>query len=280
MLTRHARHIALLALLGCAGHAPATPAVIPAAAPACVADTTSDTLRVDVTDSTRQFSPVRTCEGRRWTFVIRKIDPRAARDALDAGIDVLVTADPAAIAYAATRSDYDSAPLPWDRLYVLALPDPAPDTSRVSALRVDLAANAVRVEARPAESPPPCGVAPTATTIGRPRLLYADDDSVARGLAERLVALADRPGAPVPASLAAAGSRLRAIGVPPKAIGGRVDDGAYVLQNPIGAQTTCLRYTVVTLIETRPRVIVRRAAARLSTDSVGTVHLEPLAAGP
>ncbi|HWZ59097.1 MAG TPA: hypothetical protein VNW46_08995, partial [Gemmatimonadaceae bacterium] len=114
---------------------------------------------------------------------------------------------------------------------------------------------------------------------GRPRLLYADDDSVARGLAERLVALADRPGAPVPASLAAAGSRLRAIGAPPKAIGDGVD-GGFVLQGPIGADWTCLRYTVVTLIETRPRVIVRRAAARLSTDSVGTVHLEPLAAGP
>ena len=46
------------------------------------------------------------------------------RDLLDAGVDLLVTDDPGAVAYAATRADFSSVPLPWDRTYVLLAPVP------------------------------------------------------------------------------------------------------------------------------------------------------------
>src|SRR3989442_8564958 len=50
------------------------------------------------------------------------------RDLLDAGIDLLVTDDAGALAYAATRADFASVPLPWDRTYVLLAAAPFPVT--------------------------------------------------------------------------------------------------------------------------------------------------------
>ncbi len=96
-----------------------------------------------------------------------------ARDLLDAGVDLLVTDDPTALAYAATRADFTSVPLPWDRSYVLLAPVPV----RIPAPTLeDLARHAVRVEARPAVAPfwwqdSTCGAGPPAgtTSIGRRR---------------------------------------------------------------------------------------------------------------
>ena len=295
-----ARRIGLLALLGCAGHAtpappapePSPPPVLPRADVSCVPrnDAVTDSLRVDVTDSADQHAAILTdttpapatssaCGAGRRRLVVRTIDPRAARDALDTGIDVLLTADPAAVAYAATRPDYDSAPLPWNRLYVLAIPGQPADTAHAPALRSELAANAVHAEARPAETPVCNPDTSAAAPSRRPRIIYADDDSVARGLAERLVALADRPGAAVPASLAK--QRLHAIGVPPTVLDTAVLSGTdvgYILAVPASGGPQCLsvRWTVVSLIETRPRAIVRRAAARLATDAAGVVRIEAL----
>ena len=50
---------------------------------------------------------------------VRPLRGGDARDALDAGADMLVTDDPAVLAYAATRPDLDATPLPWERTYVL-----------------------------------------------------------------------------------------------------------------------------------------------------------------
>jgi hypothetical protein len=295
-----ARRIGLLALLGCASHGtrapvapePSPPPPVPPRADVSCAprnDAVTDSLRVDVTDSADQHAAIlvdttpapatsSACGAIRRAFVVHTIDPRAARDALDAGIDVLLTVDPAAVAYAATRPDYDSAPLPWNRLYVLAMPGQAADSGRAPALRAELAANAVHAEARAAETPICSPDASPAAPDRRPRIIYAADDSVARGLAERLVALADRPGAPVPASIASAG-RLRAVGVPSVALARALASGtdlAYVVALPASSASQCLSvpWTVVSLIETRPRAIVRRAAARLVTDAAGVVRIE------
>src|ERR1700739_2738494 len=128
MLTRLARHIPLLALVGCAAHAPASAAApIPAPAspapvppPGCAVVHT-DSLHIDVTAPMNPTAAMRVptrvaassadttlrgCGTGRWAFLVRTIDPRAARDALDAGIDMVLTADPAAGAYADHRPEY------------------------------------------------------------------------------------------------------------------------------------------------------------------------------
>lgn len=74
------------------------------------------------------------------------IDPTTARDVLDAGIDLLVTDDPAIVSYATHRHERLTLPLPWDRTYVvLASESAAPNV--IAALRLTLAelvADAVR----------------------------------------------------------------------------------------------------------------------------------------
>lgn len=122
-------------------------------------------------------------------------DPRAA---LDAGVDALVTGDPAVLAYARARSDYATVPLPWSRTYVLAA-TARNSGGRPSAAVLDaLARDAVRGEARAAQGPfwwEQCGRADmpprdeARTGDGR-MIVYPEGDMIARGLAERIVALA------------------------------------------------------------------------------------------
>jgi hypothetical protein len=136
-----------------------------------------------------------------------------ARDAVDAGADLVVTGDPAAVSYAATRPGLAVVPLPWTRTYALLLPamqrpfwsESKPD-SEVADLRGSLARDAVRADARPA--PPILPFCGPARPVSEPlvltrrldrRLVYPLGDPVARGLAERLVAL---EGSAVAAGLA------------------------------------------------------------------------------
>jgi len=143
-----------------------------------------------------------------------------ARDVLRGGFDVLVTRDQSALDYAAPQPSFVSLPLPWDRTYVLL------STTRVRELRtggepdtlsVDfreaLARDAVRDDARGHKSPAwwndlaACGqlspmpgslprVPPGAyRTSGPRRIVYPVADPVARGLANRIVALASEGGA-------------------------------------------------------------------------------------
>ncbi len=176
------------------------------------------------------------------------------RDLLDSGADVLVTGDPAALDYAAARGDFASAPLAWDRSYVLL------STTRVRALVAaagategvieplpadlleQLAGDAVRGDARAHLPPawwedPACGpvrlrvggelppIPPGAYQISGPRrIVYERGDGVARDLAERLVAIASlaaRPSGPAQAlaralpGLLEAGRPLLAVGLEP-----------------------------------------------------------------
>jgi hypothetical protein len=143
-----------------------------------------------------------------------------ARDVLRGGYDVLVTSDQSAVDYAAPQPSYVAIPLPWDRSYVLfsttrvrelrtgGTPDPLP-----SNLLEALARDAVRSDARGHESPAwwddlaACGetspmpgglprVPPGAyRTSGPKRIVYPAADPVARGLANRIVALASEGAA-------------------------------------------------------------------------------------
>ena len=131
------------------------------------------------------------------------------RDAVDAGADLLVTDDPVAVSYAATRSNLTAIPLPWTRTYALAVPAAPSGATALSplargldTLTASLARDAVHAEARAAQPPywwsgiQGCeslsrgsAVAPPGAGRRASRIVYRRDDRVARGLAERLVAL-------------------------------------------------------------------------------------------
>lgn len=137
-------------------------------------------------------------------LVSRRIPTGDPRDAIDAGTDVLITNDPLAANYAAVRANMIAFPLPWSRTYALAIPRGVPRIvqllSTSDSIRQSLARDAVHGEARAAEPPYWWDVAPschatldalraTGTLNRSNRIVYRRDDRIARGLAERLVAL-------------------------------------------------------------------------------------------
>jgi hypothetical protein len=190
------------------------------------ADAPADTLTIVVTDplDSAAIARPRNPDDDRPPLIVRRETPRAARDALDAGVTGVITADAATIAYATTRADLVVVPLPWDRVYVLATPldsTAAPGDAEGSWAvgdRSALASDAVRVDARAAgdhywwtdsssctasdtagPSTPVLTAAPTvvppprrSSLAGQHRLAYPRDDEVARALAGRLVALRAR----------------------------------------------------------------------------------------
>ena len=220
------------------------------------------------------------------SLVVHHVPTRGARDAIDAGVDALLTADPDAIAYAARRPDLTSLPSEWNRTYVLLVRGVASDGvfgSRRDTLRTELATGAVRVEARPvpvATGADSCGVlddaAPALTRPGvssTARIVYSRSDDVARALAERLVAFgSSRVGllASLSPALARAGDSLRAEGIDASDAARTVQSGAAlaaVLAVPAtengcsvdpGSGTTGAVTIGIALIQTRERLIVRR----------------------
>jgi hypothetical protein len=129
---------------------------------------------------------------------------RDARDLLDQGVDLLVTRDPAALAYANVLAQFDSIPLPWRRSYIFVSRERASDASLAPELRQQLATDAVPGEAEgssldwddawrrctiddPFSTGAPRLRAPEG---GASRIAYDRSDTVARSLAERIAALA------------------------------------------------------------------------------------------
>jgi hypothetical protein len=203
--------------------------------------------------------------------VERDIDPR---DAFDAGADLMVTRDPELLDYAARRPEFATFSLPWNRTYVLWWPaeaDSAPRRPR----------DAVRAESRPAE--PPFWWDDLAACAGRAapspqprssRVVYVHGDQVARGLAERIVALASRRAG------------LRTAALEPAEFAASLTNGfdrAYVMALPRQTLTPCRDSagwpsgaTIQPLIDTRAHAIVRRGSPPLAVDWDGTVRvLEP-----
>ena len=229
-------------------------------------------------------------------LIVRRLTSSDPRDAIDAGVDVLVTGDPTATGYAAARPNLVAVPLPWTRTYALAVPPTAPRIaqllleadSQAVATRASLARDAVRAEARAAEPPylsdaaPGCGLSPAFPTSPRDqrsnRIVYRRDDVVARGLAERLVAL---------------DARAVAAGLSPNDFVRALHDGgdlAYVLDLPYASLAPCddlreLRLAapwlsvgagtdapLVPLVDTRETAIVNRQRVSATADWDGTLR--------
>ena len=242
-------------------------------------------------------------------LLVHRVPARDARDAIDAGVDVLLTGDPEAIAYAATRADLTSLPSAWNRTYVLLVrADPPSDAERAPArdtLRGELATGAVRVEARPATAsradscvaregatPTPDGIAPAA----RPRIVYSRTDDVARALAARLVALGSSRRellAALAPSLVNAGDSLRAEGMDavdvPLAVqaGGAV--AAVMAVSPMHFPacgfgpvplTTTMQTRVIALIQTRERLIARRGLTGRALEALARAVGDSSQVGP
>lgn len=216
---------------------------------------------------------------------------RAARDLLDAGVDLLVTDDPAVLAYAAGRSDLTTAPLPWERTYVVVTgpvaPAPLVPGGIATRDREALARDAVRIDARAAAGPfwwdagagcpmpAPASLGPPRGGRGAARTVYPRGDPVARDLANRLVALS--------------GGGAVASGLSPDAFAAALREGAaaaYVLALPRRPLDSCLALqaliarapwleprAVVPLVDVRRRVIARRGVGGLTADWDGTPRL-------
>ena len=230
-------------------------------------------------------------------LIVRPVPTNDPRDAIDGGADVLVTGDPAAASYGAARANLVSVPLPWTRAYALALPTPAPgiaqlllaSDSQSVALRASLARDAVRAEARAARSSywwedaaPRCRASPASLESPRAqrsnRIVYRRDDAVARGLAQRLVAL---------------DTRAVAFPLPPNDFIRALHDGAdlaYVLDLPFLSLSSCddLRdlwsaapwltlgtgtdARLMPLVDTRETAIVNRQRVSATVDGRGTLR--------
>jgi hypothetical protein len=214
---------------------------------------------------------------------VRPLRGGDARDALDAGADMLVTDDPAVLAYAATRPDLDATPLPWERTYVLV-----PAGGAGSTTLGQVGPDAVRVEARAPDgaqwwrtgatcAPPPVPAADRATARGPRRIGYPRGDAVARDVATRLVALA--------------GGGMTASAIAPDALTGELRSPrsvALVLALPRGALDPCLAVeqlvarmpwlvpaTLAPLLDVRRRVVLRGRRPSLAFEWDGTLRVEP-----
>ncbi len=261
-----------------------------------------------------------------------------SRDLLEGQVDVMITRDPDVIEYASARPHLETVPLPWLRTYVLL------STTRVLEIRLgdspaaidgefrsDLARDAVPGVARGHEAPDwwakinwcasmaessgwnefsaPYTRIPSSD--GSRRIVFNEDDPVARGLAERIVALgAAGPGSsPAEAKLAAAVPELAegpvdlsAAGIQDAELAGSLkkgDDFAYIIWLPLHPSDPCTGImqlvnrvnwlshlgddfadALLPLVDTRNYAIVRRGTAGLSIDWYGNIHISGSLAAP
>jgi hypothetical protein len=240
----------------------------------------------------------------------------AARDALDGGVDLLVTDDPAIVSYAAHTDELLTVPLPWDRTYVVLAPESAAsDVSATDRLTLtDLVVEAVHSDARIAERPfwwessnpcaAPVGSMPFASGPRSNRVVYHSGDRVAQTLAERLVALggsrsargADSVLGTLLPGLLRAGERAIAVALSASAFAAALhagNDVAYVLPLPRFAPAPCYElamlrraapwlesaHRALSLIDTRSLALVRRGRVGLSVDADGSLRLLDGASG-
>jgi len=207
-------------------------------------------------------------------LTIHATDPAGARDLVDAGVGLLLTDDPALASYAAARPELTAVPQPWDRTWTLITParrqaapgsvaatiDPDTIAARTAVFRAALARDVVRADARAAERPvwwrglESCvrfspGARGPSEGANR-RVASRTGEPIARSLAERLVALAVRPGAGQDTAISllapevrAAGSRAAAIALAPNDFGTALRTGtelAFVVSLPRRSFTPCL----------------------------------------
>ena len=201
-------------------------------------------------------------------------------DLLAAGVDVAVTRDPDAIAYAGRLTQFSVTPLVEDRTYVLvSTSGPVVDAGRDSVeqlrFRSELARDVVSAPARAAE--PVAGGAGSCRSDATPRagparrIVYPRGDRTARELAERIVALGR-----IELTLEAA---------EPGALNVRLlnrADQAYVLPFPRVPPLSCAQQPVLPrdalvtpLVDTRAHLVLRRGAARVEVEHDGIPRILP-----
>lgn len=229
-----------------------------------------------------------------------------ARDLLDQGVDVLVTRDPAALAYANVLAQFDSLPLPWLRSYVFIARHRASGSTLTPELRQAFADDAVAGEAQGAsldwpEARDRCGPdtsiaggiqASSPGTNAPERIAYDRSDPVAGSLAGRIVALTSaRPSdgnrfldALLPG---ARGRKLQPLPLRDTDLFAaltRADDTAFVIA--LDRSTGCAGIAmllerapwltgsaVVPLVDTRQRALVRRGRAHMAIEWDGSLLL-------
>jgi hypothetical protein len=211
-----------------------------------------------------------------------RIEPNSdLRDALDRGADLVVTRDPGVVDYVANRAEFTAVPLPWSRTYVLLQPAGAQPIWTLGADSVgrSLARDVAQAEARAAHPSvwrPQCPHSDLSYVVPppiSPRIVYPRDDTVARGLAERIVALTRDL------------IQLRSAGLDPAQFTAALRsqrDWGYVLGLPRQVPAPCHELAslpagawIQPLIDTRAHAIVRRGAPPLTVDWDGTVRVAP-----
>jgi hypothetical protein len=240
-------------------------------------------------------------------FIVATGDPR---DLLDKEVDLLLTRDPAAADYAATLPQFQSAPLEWQRVHVLITPGRTRGSpSLPDEARRGLAADAVRGESRGAVGPfwwqmlQDCEVVPAEPrerSVFTPRIVYDATDAASRDLAERLVGLSRGSGAvATPILDALLPDRQRRTyqeaaaltGEPLAATWRRGLDAGYIIsvdRRPLDPcrdmqlLTESARWldpeTIVPLVETRLRAIVRRGRSGITADWDGGLQIADVSA--
>lgn len=225
-------------------------------------------------------------------FVVQSSDPR---DVIDAGVDLLMSNDPLVVQYAASMDDVQVFPLPWDLVYVAAVPLRTTHSASVDTLHLsDVVAGAAPVDARCPESPlwwEDLAICRLQSSVSAPidpgsvagRVVYQSGDAVGRALTERLVALAAVRALP---ELTDMPERLFATRVGNEALASALATGrelAYVLPllrkvlDPCAmiaglrsrmpwAAPVDLRWVLAPLVETRSQAILRRG--------IGTVRID------
>lgn len=231
------------------------------------------------------------------------------RNALDAGVDVIVTGDAAALSYAHARPGYRTTPLPWKSTYVLATHSTRgtaggagsgersdvepPGADDLAGLARDAAPGVSRRAMSPfwwQECVLPAPAPGRSSTDGL--ILYEQGDDVARRLAERVTALA-WPRADAPAWLRAA---LGTYSAPPvsQAVSRadlvdavRTRAGLVVASLPRSPHDGCAAITadshieallsfpgrhITPLVDTREHLIHRSGVGRVRVDADGTIR--------
>ena len=199
-----------------------------------------------------------------------------ARDLLERGTDAVVTNQQAALEFANVRGAIDAIPLPWSQTYVLAVP---PGQTTAFAQGGRSWREAVSGDARVAVAPfwwahAQCtGVpAPPAQATPPARVVYPQDDAVARALAERLVARGvPRAEALAPAALRAAlaaGTDHAVVALPARTPA----DPCRALEAAglAGRAAT----TLLALVDTRYQLIVRSGRFGVLLDGTGTPRIQ------
>jgi hypothetical protein len=220
----------------------------------------------------------RPADAARTTSRLRLVPaPRDLRDAVDAGLDFIVTADAATLAYARERPELAIVPLPWSRTYLLVSPQPF-SLARNERFRRSLAQDVVRQSARPAEPivwwDPACAAAATPTGSSAresPVVAYPADDPAAAALAARLVAVG------------AAGPRGTVQPLPLPKLLGQLEQGqptAAVLPvsrldpAPCAARSLALAgWSVTPLVDTRWHLIARNKGPAVRADGFGVLSV-------